>query len=125
LGENGAVRAYLLVAGGGALGAALRWWVGELIDRSPGEFPLATLLVNIVGCVLAGVAVRTLVRSSDRWLAAMTGFLGGLTTFSAFAVETRELLDHGRSGSALAYVAATMVGGLAATEIARGDWRTT
>lgn len=117
------MRTYLLVGVGGASGAALRWWVGDVIHRSPGGFPYATLVVNLVGCVLAGFAVRVLVRGSDRWMGAVTGFLGGLTTYSAFAVETRDLVDHGHPGQALAYVAASVVGGLVATEIARGDWR--
>ena len=116
------MRSYLIVAVGGALGASARWGVGDLIGRPPGAFPAATLAVNVVGCVLVGLAARHLVRSSDRWLAVVTGFLGGLTTFSAFATETRALIDAGHSGRALLYVAVSMVAGLAATELARGDW---
>ncbi len=116
------MRAYLLVASGASVGASLRWWVGDVIERSPGSFPWATLLVNVVGCVLVGLAARLLVRGSDRWLAAVTGLLGGLTTYSTFANETRELLDAGHGGLALAYVAASVVAGLAAVELARGDW---
>ena len=52
----------------------------------------------------------------------MTGLLGGLTTYSTFANETRELLDADRGGLALLYVAASVVGGLIAVEVARGDW---
>lgn len=116
------MRAYLLVAVGGAVGAAARWGVGEAIDRQPSAFPWATFLVNVVGCLVIGVAARHLVRGSDRWLAVVTGFLGGLTTYSTFANETRELLDAGRGGMALLYVASTVVIGVAATEFARGDW---
>jgi CrcB protein len=116
------MRSYLLVAVGGALGASLRWSVGELIAHEPGSFPWATLLVNLVGCALIGLAARVLVRNSGRWMLSVTGFLGGLTTYSTFATETRELLDAGRGGHALAYVAVTVVAGLAATELARGDW---
>lgn len=116
------MRAYLLVAAGGALGSSARWAVGEVIDRPPGSFPWATLLVNVVGCALIGLAARHLVRASDRWMLAVTGVLGGLTTYSAFASETRELLDAGHSRLALVYVAATLVAGLAATELFRGDW---
>ncbi len=116
------MRVYLLVAAGGALGASARWGIGDVIDRQPATFPWATFLVNISGCLMIGLAARYLVRGSDRWLAAVTGFLGGLTTYSTFANETRELLDAGRSGLALLYVASTVVIGLAATEFARGDW---
>jgi CrcB protein len=113
------MRTYLLVAGGGATGAAARWGVTEVIQPEPGSFPWATLLVNLVGCALIGLAARHLVRTSDRWMLGVTGVLGGLTTYSTFAVETRDLLDAGRSGAALAYVAASVIGGLVAVEIAR------
>jgi CrcB protein len=116
------MRPYLLVTTGGVMGASIRWFVGNSIDRPPGSFPWPTLIVNIAGCVLIGLAARHLVRTSGRWLFVATGLLGGLTTYSAFAVETRELLDAGRAGVALVYVAVSVVAGLAATEIARGDW---
>ncbi len=116
------MRPYLLVAIGGAIGASARWWVGDLVQRSPSSFPWATLFVNLAGCVLVGLAARYLLRGSDRWLTFVTGLLGGLTTYSTFANETRELLDADRGGLALLYVAASVVGGLIAVEVARGDW---
>jgi CrcB protein len=116
------MRPFVLVAVGGALGASIRWGVGEVIERPPGSFPWATLLVNLVGCALIGLAARHLARGSDRWMLGVTGLLGGLTTYSTFAAETRELLDAGHGGLALAYVAISIVGGLGATEMARGDW---
>lgn len=122
MGENDRMRSYILVALGGAIGASVRWGVGESIGRSPGEFPYATLLVNVAGCVLIGLAARTMVRGSQRWTFAVTGLLGGLTTYSTFTAETRDLLDTGHAGLALVYVGLSIVAGLAATEIARGDW---
>ena len=116
------MRSYLLVAGGGAIGASVRWGVSESINRPPGSFPYATLLVNVVGCVLIGFAARSLVRGSDRWQIGVTGVLGGLTTYSAFANETRQLLDAGHAGQAMLYIAVSIVAGLASTEVARGDW---
>ena len=116
------MRTYLLVAVGGMLGASARRGVGELIQHDPGTFPWATLLVNVTGCALIGIAARTMTRTEGRWFFGVTGLLGGLTTYSAFADETRELLERGRGGTALVYVAASIVAGLAATEIARGDW---
>jgi len=116
------MRSYILVATGGSLGASLRWSVDELIGQRTGSFPFATLFVNIVGCALAGLAARYLLRGSGRWQLGVTGFLGGLTTYSTFASETRRLLDTGHAGQALLYVALTIVGGMMAIEIARGDW---
>ena len=115
------MRSYLLVAIGASIGASLRWAAGEAVTSAPGSFPWATLLVNLTGCALIGVAARELARTSWRWLAGVTGLLGGLTTYSTFAVETRELLDAGRGGLALAYVTASVIGGVAAVEILRGN----
>lgn len=123
MGENGEMRSYILVAIGAALGASVRWGAGETISRSPGAFPYATLIVNVIGCAVIGLAARSLVRGSPRWQIGVTGLLGGLTTYSAFANETRELIAAGHAGQALLYVALSVVAGLGATELARGDWR--
>ena len=113
------MRSLLVVAVGGAIGASARWGVGEVVTAGAGGFPWATFLVNVVGCALIGLATRTLVRGSDAWLALVVGALGGFTTFSAFAVETRALLDEGNGGVALVYVAASLIVGLVAAELAR------
>lgn len=119
------MRLYLLVAIAGAIGATARWTIGELLAREAAEFPWATLLVNVIGCAAIGVAARHLARGSEVWSMVSTGLIGGLTTFSTFAAETRALLDADRSGVALAYVASSVVVGMAATELARGDWSRT
>jgi len=116
------MRSYLLVAIGGAIGASVRWGIAESIGRPPGSFPYATLIVNVVGCILIGLAARSMVRGSERWTFAVTGLLGGLTTYSTFTAETRDLVDTGQSGLALLYVGVSIVAGLTAVEIARGDW---
>lgn len=115
------MRAGLIVAIGGVAGATTRWGVGELVPSDPARFPWATFVVNVVGCILIGLAARRIARGTDAWLGLVVGGLGGLTTFSAFAVETRVLLAGDRPMTALAYVAATMIVGLAATELARTD----
>jgi CrcB protein len=115
-----ALRSELLaVAVGAVAGASLRWGINELISVGPGAFPAATLVVNLTGCLLAGIAAARLARRSAAWLLVVTGFLGGLTTFSAFAAETRQLLDGGRPATAGAYVAASVAGGLAAAQLGR------
>ena len=113
------MRSLLIVAVGGALGAMARRGVGELLGVTDNGFPWATFVVNIVGCLLIGLATRRLVRGSDAWLGVVVGLLGGFTTFSAFAEETRALLDDGRGVTALLYVGASLVVGLVAVDVLR------
>ena len=115
------MRPLLIVAVGGALGAAGRTAVGELVDVTGGGIPWATFVVNVVGCLLIGLATRRLVRGSDAWLGLVVGVLGGFTTFSAFAEETRALLADGRGGTALLYVGASLVVGLVLVDVVRVD----
>ena len=119
------MRPFVLAAVGGVVGAALRWGVGEAIAPDAPGFPWHTLAVNLVGCALIGLAARRLRRGSDHWYVFVTGVLGGLTTFSAFANETRTLLADGRSTTAALYVVTSVLGGVAATELARGRARAT
>lgn len=96
----------LLVAGGGALGALCRWGV-TLLMRPLHTFPFATLAVNALGCLLAGVLVGGFGLDRERLsdearLALMVGFLGALTTFSTFSTDTLILLRReGAAGPAL------------------------
>lgn len=112
---------YLLVAAGGAGGAALRYAIA--VALSGNTFPFATLLVNVVGCFLVGVALPSVGRepllSSDLRLLLVVGFFGGFTTFSAFGHETIALIEAGRLGGALAYVAISVALGLAAVVAGR------
>lgn len=114
------MRVWLAVAIGGALGALARWLVGESIlawsgpatDFPWGMFPWDTLTVNVVGCALIGF-LAPLVITRSPWVAGfvVTGFLGGFTTYSAFAEETFSLADRGdAAGVVLAgiYVLATI-----------------
>jgi fluoride exporter len=114
------VRVWLAVAIGGALGALARWFVGEwiLAWSGPaavfpwGTFPWGTLTVNVVGCALIGFLAPVVITRSP-WVAGfvVTGFLGGFTTYSAFAEEAFVLADRGdAAGVVLAgiYVLATI-----------------
>ena len=113
----------LLVGCGGAIGALARWSIAELADVDADGFPWPTLVVNLIGCVLIGIAARRLAPATNVWFAAVTGVLGGFTTYSAFADEVRMLLADGRAASALVYVVATIAGGLAAVELGRARAR--
>jgi CrcB protein len=106
------------VAAGGALGAPARYGVALAVTVSPGTFPWGTFWINISGSfTLAVVLAVVLVRyPADRFVRPFvaTGFLGAFTTYSTFAVETDLLVRNGHAGVALAYVAASVVGGLTA-----------
>jgi fluoride exporter len=91
---------YLSIAAGGALGAMSRYWVYETVEHTMGlRFPWATLIVNCLGGFLAGLCISMMaVRAIDSGylrLFIITGFLGAFTTFSTFAIETSQLLQHG------------------------------
>ena len=99
-----------MVALGGGIGAALRYLTSEWISNE--GFPYATLVVNLVGSFLMGalaIALAEQVISKDLALLFGTGLLGGLTTMSAFSVETIRLIEEQQTGIAASYVGLTMV----------------
>ena len=102
----------LLVALGGAVGSVVRYLVGRMVESS---FPWGTLLVNIVGSVVIGVLVGLVSRavlSADMKLMLMTGFCGGLTTFSTFANESFSMMKAGNVALAAIYVAVSVALGI-------------
>jgi CrcB protein len=102
---------------GGALGTIARYHVGLVAVRRGAQFPWGTLVVNLVGSMLlaalAQLALRGRVDDTVR-LALGTGVLGGFTTYSTFNYETFALAQSGHLPRAALYVAATVIGGLAA-----------
>jgi CrcB protein len=112
-----------VIALGGATGATGRWAVAELVGAAgsphlPGTWPWATLVVNVVGCLVIGLAARTLSTGTIAWAFAVTGVLGGFTTFSALAVELNDLADAERLPIAVLYGAVTLAAGVGATFVA-------
>lgn len=105
------------VAVGAVIGTSARWSLGELLTVD--GFPWATLLVNVVGCAVAGWCAVAVARRTTAWYFVVTGCLGGFTTASAFAVETRQLLHDGRPAAAAVYLMASVGFGLAAVALAR------
>ncbi|MBN8633536.1 MAG: fluoride efflux transporter CrcB [Rhodobacterales bacterium] len=106
---------------GGGIGAGLRYLtnVGALRLFGPG-FPVATLVVNVLGSFLMGLLVELLAQKGGQRLAPflMTGVLGGFTTFSAFSLDTMALWQRGETVLALVYVAVSVVLSLAAIALA-------
>ena len=121
---QGGFLAIAAIALGGALGSVLRWWVGLRLNPMHATLPLGTLAVNVVGGWLIGLAIGWFaVRPDipDAWrLLAITGFLGGLTTFSTFSAEAVALLLQGRLGAMALHVGAHTAGSLASTAL--GVW---
>ena len=107
---------WLAVAVGGALGTLARWGVASAWPTAAGTFPVTTLVINLVGSFAIGcVLVLTLDHEPSRPIAHAllgTGVLGGFTTFSTFAVESTELIRTAHVPLALAYVLASVVGGV-------------
>ena len=108
-----------LVAAGGALGSLARWACGGWVQRaSASGYPLGTLAVNVVGSFAIGLLLglgEAKGGVGDAWRAfAITGVLGGFTTFSAFSAETLGLLQRAHFGLAALNVVVSIGLGLAA-----------
>lgn len=103
------------VALGAALGGLTRWQVGLWLNTRWLVLPLGTLLVNVVGGLLIGMALQWFGRHPNELLKLLlvTGFLGGLTTFSSFSGESLSFLQRGEFLTALAHTLAHVLGSLA------------
>ena len=107
---------FLLVGLGGAAGPMLRYAVAQWMAQR--TFPVATLLVNIVGSFIIGMVLALSLKSeqfANNWkLFLATGICGGFTTFSAFSIENMQLLQQGKYWLCLLYITASLVAGIAA-----------
>lgn len=104
---------------GAAAGALLRWRLSVWLNPLNPNVPPGTLVANVAGGYLVGLALAWFSEQpglAPEWkLFVITGFLGGLTTFSTFSAEVMSALQQGRIGSALATVALHLAGSLLAT----------
>lgn len=114
------MNSFLLVAAGGAIGATLRHGAGILSVRHlPATWPWATFSVNLLGGFAMGLvagwfALKPAEGGQDLRLLLATGVLGGFTTFSAFSLETMNMLRSGEAGKAFAYAALSVIFSVAA-----------
>jgi CrcB protein len=110
---------WLMVLMGGAAGSGLRFGVALALPagRTSG-FPIATLSVNLLGCLLIGLLAAVLGPSSEVpahvRTGIMVGLLGGFTTFSSFGLDTIRLIQSDQIGSAALYIALSNLAGLLA-----------
>jgi CrcB protein len=119
-------RIQLAIAVGGAVGTLARAGIDEALPHEPGRWPWPTFVVNLVGSLVLGWVLGRPTAPNRYWRPLLgTGFCGGLTTFSAFAVETFELVRGGHLALAVGYPLASLAAGLmlavAGVRIAR--WR--
>lgn len=113
--------AFAAVGVGAALGAWLRWGLAAAFNALLPQLPLGTLAANLVGGYLIGVAVAIFEQvagfAPEMRLFIITGFLGGLTTFSTFSAESMSLLATGRIGWAVLHSLAHLAGSVALTAL--------
>lgn len=116
--------AFLAVGVGAALGAWLRWGLGVWLNPLSPAFPLGTLAANLGGGYLIGLAIAYFAQHPglppELRLLLITGFLGGLTTFSTFSAEVFTLLARAQYALGVAAMVAHLFGSLAMTGL--GVW---
>ncbi|WP_055049157.1 fluoride efflux transporter CrcB [Devosia sp. A16] len=112
------MNAYLLVGIGGALGALLRFGAQNSIGSLSNGFPIATLLINIVGSIAMGVLVGVLAKTTPQYqneirLFVAVGIFGGFTTFSSFSLDAIVLIERGDILLAAVYIVGSVLLSLA------------
>ena len=109
---------------GGAIGAGLRYLTGTCLSaRFGAALPWGTLTVNLAGGLAMGILAGLVLRgqaSETLRLFAGVGILGGFTTFSAFSLESWQMIERGQAGLAAGYALASVIGSIAA--LAAGYW---
>jgi CrcB protein len=108
------LKTILFIAIGGAIGSVLRFLTTVLVSKFwSNHFPLATFMVNVIGCFLIGILMGFLTKNaldnSNLKYFLVTGFCGGFTTFSAFGIENVTLLQNNNTILAFAYMAVSIL----------------
>lgn len=113
------LKSVVAISLGASLGALLRWWLGLVLNGLFPSVPPGTLAANLIGGYLIGLAIAffaTYSAVAPEWrLLVITGFCGGLTTFSTFSAELVVLLQQGRVAWALGAAAMHLAGSVLAT----------
>jgi len=117
----------LAISLGSALGALLRWGLGTRLNSLFPDIPPGTLTANLIGGYIVGLAVAWFAQAPDiapEWrLLIITGFCGGLTTFSTFSAEVVTLLQQGRLTWAMSAIAIHVGGSLLMTLAGLASWQ--
>lgn len=113
------IYALIAIGVGAALGAWLRWGFGLMLNSIFPTLPFGTLASNLIGCYFIGIAVEYFFHNTtvppEARLFIITGFLGGLTTFSTFSAETVTLLIREQYSWAFAIISSHLFGSLVMT----------
>ncbi len=124
--DTSLLKSVAAVSVGATVGALLRWVLGLKFDGLYPDIPPGTVLANFIGAYIIGVAIAyfaTAPAIPGEWrLLIITGFCGGLTTFSTFSAEIVALLQQGRAVAAGGAVAAHVVGSVVMTFLGIGSF---
>lgn len=119
---------FVAVGLGAAVGAWMRWGLGVWLNARTPALPLGTLIANLAGGYLVGIAVAWISHRPEmpvEWrLFLVTGFLGGLTTFSTFSAESVGMLLRGEYGWALLHTTWHLAGAIVMTALGVLTYRT-
>lgn len=114
-------KSMVAVSVGGALGCLFRWWLALQLNRLFPSIPPGTLAANLIGGYIIGIAIGYFALNAaapPEWrLFVMTGFCGGLTTFSTFSAEVFTLLANAQIAVAFAEIGLHVLGSLGATAL--------
>ncbi len=118
---------FVAVGVGAAFGAWIRWWLGIALNTIVPNLPLGTLAANLAGGYLIGIAVEFFSQHADLpvelRLLIITGFLGGMTTFSSYSAEAVGLLNSARYGWMALLISTHVIGSIAMTVLGIITWR--
>jgi CrcB protein len=124
--DRAVLKSILVISLGAAVGAVLRRALGLKLNSLLPELPPGTLVANLVGAYIIGIAIAYLATASsisgELRLLIITGFCGGLTTFSTFSAEVVSLLQQGRAAVAGGVVAVHVIGSVAMTFLGIGSF---
>jgi CrcB protein len=109
----------LAISLGASVGAILRWVLGLMLDSMYFAISIGTITANLIGGYLIGIAIAFFAMHTElspQWrLFVITGFLGGLTTFSSFSAEVTGMIQQGQLGTAITTVMIHVIGSLVMT----------